>query len=66
MIVYLGKSQKNCSEGSKKWKRVPIVAKLKTKDVAYFHTINHAIKVFFKVSFLGFVDAAVMCIKKIY
>ena len=28
----------------------------------YFHTINHAIQVFFKVSFLGFVDAPVMCI----
>ena len=30
----------------------------------YFHTINHAIQVFFKVSFLGFVDATVMCIIK--
>ena len=28
----------------------------------YFHTINHAIQVFFRVSFLGFVDAPVMCI----
>ena len=28
----------------------------------YFHTINHAIQVFFKVSFLGFVDAPVLCI----
>ena len=28
----------------------------------YFHTINHAIHVFFKFSFLGFVDAPVMCI----
>ena len=43
MIFHLGKSQKgfrtwpnkkNCLEGSKKWKKVPIVAKLKTKDVA--------------------------------
>ena len=30
----------------------------------YFHTINHAIQVFFKVIFLEFVDAIVMCIKK--
>ena len=30
----------------------------------YFHTINHAMQVFFKVSFLGFVDATVMCIIK--
>ena len=28
----------------------------------YFHTINHAIQVFFKVIFLGFVDAPFMCI----
>ena len=28
----------------------------------YSHTINHAIQVFLKVSFLGFVDAQVMCI----
>ena len=30
-----------------------------------FHKINHAMQVFFKVIFLGFVDAPVMCILKI-
>ena len=33
--------------------------------VLSFHTINYAIQVFFKVSFLGFVDATVMCIAKL-
>ena len=38
------------------------MAELKTKDGLYFHIINHAIQVFFKISFLGFVNAPVMCI----
>ena len=32
----------------------------------YFHTINHTIEVFFKVSFLGFVDAPAMCISTLF
>ena len=43
-------------------KKTPIVAALKTKMRLYFHTINHAIQVFLKVSFLGFVEAPFMCI----
>ena len=47
-------------EGPKKCKKAPIVAKLK-KTGMNFHKINHAIHVFFKVKFLGFVDVPVMC-----
>ena len=39
------------------------MTELKTKRKGlYFLTINHAIQVFFKFIFLGFVDAAVMFI----
>ena len=54
------------SKGPKSAKKVPIVAEIKNKKMGLnFHTINHTIKVFFKVSFLGFVDAPVMCILNI-
>ena len=33
------------------------------RKVVSLHTINHKIHSFFNVSFLGFVDAPVMCIK---
>ena len=37
--------------------------RIKNKIIGlYLHTINHPIQVFFKVSFLGFVHAPVMCI----
>ena len=39
--------------------------RIKNKNMGlYFHKINHAVQVFFKASFLGFVDAPVMCIIK--
>ena len=52
------------SKGKKGAKKAQIVAKLKQKMGLYFHTINHTIQVFFKVSFLGFVDAPFMSIIK--
>ena len=69
LIVYIVRSQKvfvpqpnpqKGPEGPKKCKKdVLIVAELKKKKMGlYFHTINHAIQ----VSFLGCVDAPVMCI----
>ena len=54
---------KNSSERVPKVQKGPNCGRIKNKKMGlYFHAINHAIQVFFKVSFLGFVDAPDMCI----
>ena len=43
-------------------KKEPNCGRIKQKKMGlYFHTINHAIQVFFEVSFLRSVDAPVIC-----
>ena len=73
LTVYIARSQKRflnltpspkiASKGPKSAKKTPIVAKLKTKRWGCtFKQLIMQFKSFFKVSFLGFVDAPVMCI----
>ena len=71
LIVYIGRSQtkflnltqtpKTAPKGSKKGPKDPNCGQNKNKKMRlYFHTINYAIKVFFKLSLLGFIDATVI------
>ena len=57
------KNNRNSSEEFKKHKKGSNCGQIKNKKMRLqFHTISHAIQVFFNVCFLGFVDAPAMCI----
>ena len=54
---------KTSPKESKNCQKVPNCGQIKNKKRGLdFHIVNHASQVFFKVSFIGFIDAPVMCI----